>query len=315
MTTSEPQLIKVIDSHTGGEPTRVVIDGFPDLGGGSLTAQRDCFRQEFDHLRAAIVTEPRGHAAVVGALLLPPVTAGCDAAVIFFNNVGLLGMCGHGMIGVVRTLEFLGRTSPGEIRIETPAGIVTAELNAAGEVTITNVPSYRFRQNVAVDVPDFGAVTGDIAWGGNWFFLINEHEYELSLANLTPLMNFTTAVKNALAAAGITGHDGAAVDHIELFSPTPTADSRNFVLCPGNEYDRSPCGTGTSAKLACLLADGKIKEGQVWHQESIIGSIFKGSVRRVGDAIIPRISGTAFVTAETTLILDPNDPFRFGFGG
>lgn len=304
--------IRAIDSHTGGEPTRVIIDGFPDLGGGSMAERLEVFRRDHDHLRTAIVCEPRGHDAIVGALLCEPVDASSAAGVIYFNNVGYLGMCGHGTIGLVKTLEYMGQISSGTHTIETPVGKVDAELNANGSVTITNVPSYRHAKDVTVDVPAYGLVTGDIAYGGNWFFLIGKHNLKIELANLEALTDFTVAVRSALIANKITGKDGAEIDHVELFSPTPNADSRNFVLCPGLEYDRSPCGTGTSAKLACLVADGKLKEGETWRQESLIGSWFEGKVRIDGGQIIPIIRGTAHVTAEIEMIFDDDDPYRFG---
>lgn len=306
------QKIKVIDSHTAGEPTRVVIEGFPKLNGETIAEQREDFKQNFDYLRNAIVNEPRGHSAIVGALLCEPIDKTCDAGVIFFNNVGFLNMCGHGTIGLVKTLEFLRKISVGKTRIETPVGIVEADLDADGFVTITNVPSYRFAKDVEVEVKNFGKVKGDIAWGGNWFFLVENHPFEVNLNNLQELTNFASNIRNSLTQHNITGKDGAEIDHIELFSKTPTADSRNFVLCPGIEYDRSPCGTGTSAKLACLYEDGKIKSGEIWQQESIIGSSFEGKVKIVDGKIIPNIRGNAFITADITLVLDENDPFRFG---
>lgn len=306
------QRIRAIDSHTGGEPTRVIVGGFPDLGTGTMAERLDVFRREYDDLRSAIVCEPRGHDAVVGALLCEPVNADSAAGVLFFNNVGYLGMCGHGTIGLVKTLEYMGRITAGTHKIDTPVGTVEAELGADGIVTITNVPSYRYAKDVVVAVPSRGNVTGDIAYGGNWFFLIGEHPLSIDLANLERLTDFSVAVRNALIAQNITGADGAEIDHIELFSPTPTADSRNFVLCPGLEYDRSPCGTGTSAKLACLYADGKLNEGDVWRQESVIGSVFEGSVKIEGDKLIPIIRGTAHVTAELELLLNQSDPYRFG---
>lgn len=304
--------IIAIDSHTGGEPTRVITDGFPDLGVGTMAERLEVFRRDHDHLRTAVVCEPRGHDAIVGALLCEPVDASSAAGVIYFNNVGYLGMCGHGTIGLVKTLEYMGRISTGTHTIETPVGKVDAELNADGSVTITNVPSYRLAKDVTVDVPAYGLVTGDIAYGGNWFFLIGEHNLKIELANLESLTDFTVAVRSALIANKITGKDGAEIDHVELFSPTPNADSRNFVLCPGLEYDRSPCGTGTSAKLACLFADGKLKEGETWRQESLIGSWFEGKVRIDGGQIIPIIRGTAHVTAKIEMIFDDIDPYRFG---
>lgn len=306
------QRIRVIDSHTAGEPTRVVIGGFPDLGSGSLGDRVETFRRNFDELRNAIVNEPRGHAAIVGALLCEPVDKTCDAAVIFFNNVGFLKMCGHGTIGLVKTLQFLGKITTGKTRIETPVGIVEADLDSDGFVTIANVPSYRFAKDAEVEVEGFGKVKGDIAWGGNWFFLVEEHPFDLQLKNLQQLTDFTSKIREALTNNQITGADGQEIDHIELFSKSETADSRNFVLCPGIEYDRSPCGTGTSAKLACLYEDGKLKEAETWTQESIIGSQFEGKIAIVDGKIIPHIRGNAFITAEIELILDENDPFKFG---
>ncbi|CAN5579352.1 4-hydroxyproline epimerase [soil metagenome] len=309
---SDDQRIRAIDSHTGGEPTRVVTAGFPDLGDGSMAERLEIFRREHDKLRSAIVREPRGHDAVVGALLCEPVDPNSAAGVIFFNNVGYLGMCGHGTIGLVKTLEHMGRISTGTHQIETPVGTVEAMLEDDGSVTITNVPSYRYAKNVAVDVDGYGVVTGDVAYGGNWFFLIGEHPMTLELRNLEQLTDFSARVRDALVKNNITGEGAAEVDHIELFSPTPSADSRNFVLCPGIEYDRSPCGTGTSAKLACLHADGKLKPGETWRQESIIGSVFEGTVNIVDGKFIPSIRGSAFVTAEIELILNSDDPFCYG---
>jgi 4-hydroxyproline epimerase len=306
------QRIRVIDSHTAGEPTRVVVDGFPHLGNGPVAGRLENFRLNFDRLRNAIVNEPRGHSAIVGALLCEPFETSCDAGVIFFNNVGFLKMCGHGTIGLIRTLEFLKRIRPGKTRIETPVGIVQADLDTDGFVTISNVPSYRLATNVEVEVENCGVVRGDVAWGGNWFFLIEEHPFDLKPENLQVLTAFTAGIRRALAKNGITGANGQEIDHIELFSKSATADSRNFVLCPGIEYDRSPCGTGTSAKLACLYEDRKIKEGEIWRQESLIGSHFEGYVKIVDGKIIPHIRGTAFITGDNDLILDPNDPFCFG---
>jgi 4-hydroxyproline epimerase len=306
--------IGVIDSHTGGEPTRLVVTGGPDLGEGSLAERLERFRSEHDRFRSAIVNEPRGSDVMVGALLCDPVDSGCAAGVIFFNNVGYLGMCGHGTIGLVATLAYMKRIGPGEHRIETPVGTVSAVLHESGEVTVNNVASYRSEANVAVDVPGYGEVRGDIAWGGNWFFLVRNHTLELILQNVDQLTDFTWAIRQALRDHGIAGADGKEIDHVELFGPSqlPGADSRNFVLCPGKAYDRSPCGTGTSAKLACLFADGKIREGQTWKQESIVGSVFEGSVKVRDGKVYPSIKGSAFVNAEAELVLDPRDPLCMG---
>lgn len=308
------QRIRVIDSHTEGEPTRVIIEGGPDLGGGPLAERRERFRRDFDSFRSAVVNEPRGSDVYVGALLVPPADPTCATGVIFFNNVGYLGMCGHGTIGVVVTLAHLSRLKPGLHRIETPVGIVTAELHESGDVSVANVPSYRLEKNVAVDVEGYGRVHGDIAWGGNWFFLVNDHREAIELRNAERLTELTWAIRQALEANGIRGRDGAVIDHVELFGPADRAgaDSKNFVLCPGKAYDRSPCGTGTSAKMACLYQDGKLKPGALWRQESIVGSLFEGSVRVIGDQIQPTIRGSAFVNSEATLILDEKDPFCWG---
>jgi 4-hydroxyproline epimerase len=290
----------------------VVVEGGPQLGGGSMAARRDLFQRGFDQYRSAVVNEPRGSEVVVGALLQEPQDKSCAAGVIFFNNVGYLGMCGHGTIGLVETLAHQGRLGPGEHRIETPVGIVSATLHANGEVSVTNVPSWRAKKDFTVQVPGIGPVTGDVAWGGNWFFLIQSHGLELTLKQADLLTDYSWRVRQAVNAQGC-----PEVDHVELFGPptVPGARSRNFVLCPGKAYDRSPCGTGTSAKLACLAADGKLEQGMTWVQESIIGSVFEGKFSwqdREQGRIIPVIKGRAFVTAESTQLLEPQDPFCWG---
>jgi 4-hydroxyproline epimerase len=306
--------VQVIDSHTAGEPTRVVVNGGPDLGRGSLTERLACFRERFDHFRSGVVNEPRGSDVVVGAILLEPFDPTCEAAVIYFNNVGYLGMCGHGTIGLVKTLEYIGRFGPGEHRIETPSGVVTTTLHASGKVTVENVPAYRLRHGVSVDVPGYGAVTGDVAWGGNWFFLANVPDLSLALTNVTELTKCAQMIKATLASSGITGANESEIDHIELFgSPEASeANSRNFVLCPGNAYDRSPCGTGTSAKMACLYADGRLSPGTVWRQEGILGTYFDGSISVNDGQVVPSITGEAYITAEARLLFAEKDPFRWG---
>jgi 4-hydroxyproline epimerase len=306
--------VRVIDSHTGGEPTRVVIDGGPDLGTGPLTERRTTLRERFDWFRSAVINEPRGSDVLVGALLTPPTDSACCAGVLYFNNVAYLGMCGHGTIGLVVTLLRLGRVRAGSYRLETPVGVVGFETDGSHRVTIENVPSFRLRKAVSVDVAGVGRVTGDVAWGGNWFFLIDGDGLELDLRHVERLTDFTVRVREQLVRQGVTGADGAEIDHVEVSGPAHDAANhgRNFVLCPGTAYDRSPCGTGTSAKLACLYADGKLRPGDIWRQESIVGSVFEGSVRVADGQVIPRITGSAFVTAEATLILDPADPFRTG---
>jgi 4-hydroxyproline epimerase len=305
--------ISIIDSHTGGEPTRLIIGGGPDLGQGPLSERLARFREHFDHLRSAVVCEPRGSDVIVGAILCEPHAPDCVAGVIFFNNVAYLGMCGHGMIGVIASLAHMGRISAGRHRVDTPVGVVEAELHADGSVTIDNVPSYRSRRAVRVQVAGHGEVCGDVAWGGNWFFLVGDHGMELRTAHVDQLTAFSSAVRDALEANGITGDNGALIDHIEMYAPSRAqADCQNFVLCPGKAYDRSPCGTGTSAKLACLAADGELEEGALWRQESVIGSVFEARYRRDGDRIRPSIRGKAWVNAQGTLLFDESDPFVWG---
>ena len=306
------QTVRGVDSHTGGEPTRLVLEGGPDLGGGPLAERLQRFRDHFDAYRSAIVNEPRGSDPLVGALLVKPHRGDCGLGVIFFNNVGYLGMCGHGTIGLIASLKHLGELAPGAVKIDTPVGAIEANLSVDGRISVDNVASYRAAQRVAVEVPGIGKVTGDVAWGGNWFFLISEHGQSIDLPHVEALTDFTWRVRAAINTQGY-----PLVDHIELFAPANVhgAHSRNFVLCPGKAYDRSPCGTGTSAKLACLAADGKLSEGEDWIQESLIGSTFVGRYRwsdRSKGEIVPTITGTAHVTGESLLRLDPEDPFCWG---
>ena len=344
--------VRVIDSHTGGEPTRVVVEGGPDLGRGSMAERRLLFQEKFDEFRSAVVNEPRGSDVIVGALLCEPVDPACVAGVIFFNNVGPLWMCGHGTIGLGVTLGHLGRIKAGTHRLETAVGLVAFDYDGASRVSFENVPSYRSAKDVTVDVEGLGSVTGDVAWGGNWFFLVDAAKnlflnlphgektphplpttaaavpepgrvdnsqaacspVAFGLTDVERLTDIAWRIRLALHRNGIAGADGGEIDHIELFGPPddPANHSRNFVLCPGRAYDRSPCGTGMSAKLACLYADGKLQPGEVWRQESILSSVFEGSVRLDGNQIIPRVTGTAYINAEATLLLDPADPFQMG---
>jgi 4-hydroxyproline epimerase len=314
--------IRVIDSHTGGEPTRVVVSGGPDLGDGDMALRRQRFRDEHDAWRRALVNEPRGSDVLVGALICVPVDPRIACGVILFNNVGYIGMGGHGTIGLVATLAYLGRLKAGEHRIETPVGIVTTTLHDDGSVTVANVPSYRYAAKVRVDVPGHGIVHGDVAWGGNWFFLCSDHGLRLEAGDVGELTAFASRVHAALKRQGVTGREGAEIDHVELVGPPADArnHARNFVLCPGGAYDRSPCGTGTSAKLACLAADGKLAPDARWRQESVIGSVFTAHYRRPAqalpdlpaNAVLPMIHGRAHVTLDANLVFDPADVFAWG---
>jgi 4-hydroxyproline epimerase len=304
--------IHVIDSHTAGEPTRTVVSGFPDLGGGTVSDQLHTLRHHHDAYRSAVINEPRGHDVLVGALLCPSPRPECLTGVVFFNNTGYLGMCGHGMIGVIVTLQHLDRLQPGRCLIDTPVGVVEATPEGGGVVALTNVDAYREARDVVIQVPGYGSMTGDVAWGGNWFFLAKGTGESLELDNVSRLSDLAMRVRSAINAQGY-----PLVDHVEFFGPPgqPANHSRNFVLCPGGAYDRSPCGTGTSAKLACLAADGVLEEGATWNQEGILGTHFAGSftwIDRGRGTIRPRISGRAHVTAESVLLQDPDDPFAWG---
>ena len=306
------QKVTVIDSHTAGEPTRIVVAGGPDVGTGPLDQRRDRFQRECDRFRSAVVNEPRGSDVMVGALLVEPHEKNCAAGVIFFNNVGVLGMCGHGTIGLIVTLAHMGKIKPGEHRIDTPVGVVTATLHHSGEVSVANIPSWRAQKAVSIEVPGIGPVVGDVAWSGNWFFLIEKHGKELKLGNVDDLTDYCWRVRQAVNAQGF-----PEVDHVELFSHIDgvALGSRNFVQCPGKAYDRSPCGTGTSSKLACLAADGKLQPGETWVQESIIGSRFTGKFQWLDQAsgkVAPVITGRAYINAEATQLLDEQDPFCWG---
>jgi 4-hydroxyproline epimerase len=315
------QTIEVIDSHTGGEPTRLVVKGGPDLGDGPLDARVERFRNDFDQYRSAIVNEPRGSDTWVGALLCQAHRADCQLGVIFFNNIGYLGMCGHGTMGLIASLAHTGAITPGAVKIDTPVGAVQARLHVDGEIEVDNIASFRSAAHVTVAVPGIGPVTGDIAWGGNWFFLVTAHpadnspRWQLQASNIDALTDLTWRIRQAVNAQGF-----PAVDHVELFAASPRANvgSRNFVLCPGKAYDRSPCGTGTSAKLACLAADGKLAEGDLWVQESIIGSTFAARYRwldRAKGEIAPTLIGRAYVTSQARLHLASADPLCWGIRG
>lgn len=308
--------MRAIDSHTGGQPTRVIIEGGPDLGGGSLEDQLRCLAEEHDDLRRRTILQPKCSEEMVGALLCQSPNPECTAGVIFFNNAGYLGMCGHGTIGLAVTLAYLGRLPLGTHLIDTPSGTVRVELKSDNEVAVENVPSYRLHKDIGLWIDGVGEVRGSVAWGGNWFFLAEKCPVEFSRNNIPELTKVASAIKRGLVENAIFGADGAEIDHVELFasSPDPDVDSRNFVLCPGLAYDRSPCGTGTSAKIACLAEDGELMPGEQWVQESIVGSRFVGSYRRSSNGrVIPSITGSAHIIGDIKLIEQSGDPFAQGF--
>lgn len=306
--------IDIIDTHTAGEPTRVVTAGLPDLGRGSMAERLQRFRTQHDRWRRAVVLEPRGSDTVVGALLLEPEDSRACTGVIFFNNVGYLGMCGHGSMGVVRALQQLGRIGPGKHFLETPVGMTGVELFDDGRIAISNVESYRLTAHVELNIPVYGKICGDVAWGGNWFFITHDCPCPLQLTHLHQLTTYAEAIRAALAQERVTGADGAEIDHVEINGPSAYAgaDAGNFVLCPGMAYDRSPCGTGTSAKVACMAADGSLARGRIWRQAGILGTVFEASYQPGKRGVHPCIVGSAWVTAMGQQLIDPADPLAWG---
>jgi len=308
--------IKYLDSHTGGEPTRVILEGGPDLGSGPLSERAERLMLHFDGFRRSVIEEPRGWDALVGALLCKPHDPSCETGVLFFNNVGYLGMCGHGTIGLAVTLKSIGAINPGVFRLETTVGVVEVELLDDHRAAVRNVPSRRYREGVNLRVAGYGTLQGDVAWGGNWFFVVKQSPLPLERKRIRELTELSLRIRTALEEEGITGEGGALIDHIELCGPpsTEVADGKNFVLCPGGAFDRSPCGTGTSAKLACLAADGFLEPGDTWIQESIVGSLFEASYEDCEEScILPTIVGSAYETARGELLFAEQDPFARGF--
>jgi len=314
-----PARLRVIDSHTLGEPTRLVIDeawaGLP-LGAGSVRQRRDVFRERCDHLRRALVADPRGVEALVGVVLVPPADPGCDLGAFYFNRVGYLDMCGHATLGLAVSLGHLGRITPGAFRLETPAGIVGVEWHGGTAATFQGVPPRRIHRDLAVTLDDGATVTGDVATSGLWFFISRDHGLPLEPAAIPRLREKAWAIRRALEAAGITGDAGETIDHVVLLGPAhePGHDARNFVLCPDGAFDRSPCGTATSALVGCLHEDGRLAEGTVWRQESILGGLYEATIRRVGGVLVPSVRGNAWVSAETMLQFAADDPYRTGLG-
>ena len=312
--------LQFIDSHTGGEPTRVLLEGIPRPSEAGIMEWHRVTSKDYGWLLAAAVNEPLGSDILVGAAYWPSIDKATAGDVMFFNNVGMLGMCGHGTIGLVVSLAHIGVLEPGHHVLQTPVGEVRALLRSDGKVRVENVPAYRYRKDVAIEVPGYGNFTGDVAWGGNWFYIVEHEQDRIDLANRDFLTELCWAIRGELRACGITGRDGAEIDHIELASTrdaAPGNNSRNFVLCPGKVYDRSPCGTGTSARMACLAADGAFAPGDVWRQESITGSVFEGSYESGGIDeegiawIKPLITGSAQVTAIGSLLVDEAERAAF----
>ncbi len=316
-----PERLRVIDSHTIGEPTRVVIDDALvaglDLGAGSVRERRDRFRERCDHVRRGLVGDPRGAVAMVGVILVPPADPACRFGAFYVNRVGYLDMCGHATIGLAVTLGSQGLIEPGCFRLETPAGIVGATWHGGGEASFECVPPRRIHKGLSIACDDGSRVIGDVATSGLWFFICRDHGLPVEPASIAELTACAWSIRRGLEARGITGDRGEVIDHIVLLGPPRAAgnDGRAFVLCPDGAFDRSPCGTGTSALVGCLLEDGVLAEGTIWRQESVLGGVYEASVRRAGDALIPTVRGRAWLTAESTLCFASDDPYRMGLDG
>lgn len=316
-----PERLRVIDSHTIGEPTRLVIDeslvAGLDLGGGSVRERRDRFRERYDHVRQALVGDPRGTVAMVGVILLPPADPSCRFGAFCINRVGYLDMCGHATIGLAVTLGHLGRIEPGSFRLETPADVVGVTWHGGGEASFECVPPRRITKSLALACDDGARVTGDVATSGLWFFICRDHGLPVDSAGIPALTARAWAIRRALDARGITGTGGAVIDHVVLLGPPRDARNhgRAFVLCPDGAFDRSPCGTGTSALVGCLFEDGQLAEGHTWRQESVLGGVYEASIRRVGGMLVPTVRGSAWLTGETTLHFAGDDPYRTGIEG
>lgn len=332
------RIVHVVDSHTAGEPTRVVTGGLPNVPGATMADKRAFLRQHCDALRSGLVCEPRGHDAIVAAYLLPPCDPTAHAGVVFANDVGYLGMCGHGAIGVATTLLAMGMVAPAsadgdtEIRLDTPVGTVVAQVavrdGRPGAVRLRNVPSFLHARDVEVPVEGIGRVTVDVAWGGNWFAILPEDELGVAVEpeRLPALLERTMAVREALIRHDVFGFDPATgapqeIDHVEVYRvlrhPDARVATRTMTLCPGRAYDRSPCGTGTSAKIATLHARGEIAPGDVFVNQSVIGTEFRArilAVDRDGDRtlVTPEIEGQAWITGLQQLVFDPTDPLKSG---
>jgi 4-hydroxyproline epimerase len=318
MSPQAPRHVRVIDSHTIGEPTRLVLDDAflhgLDLGTGSVRSRRDVFRSRYDHLRRALVADPRGVEAMVGVILVPPSDPTCDFGALYCNRVGYLDMCGHATIGLAVSLGHIGRIKPGAFRLETPAGIVGVEWHGGSEASIQSVSPRRIHRMLSIACRDGTTVNGDVATSGLWFFICRDHGIPVVPDAIPRLLEKAWMIRRSLEAAGITGDAGEPIDHIVLMGQAldPANSARNFVLCPDGAFDRSPCGTATSALVGCLYEDGHLDEGAAWRQESILGGLYESSIRRQGGVLIPTVRGRAWITAEATLHFAEDDPYRTG---
>jgi 4-hydroxyproline epimerase len=322
-----------IDAHTCGNPVRVVSGGGPQLQGASMSERRQHFLKEFDWIRTGLMFEPRGHDMMSGSILYTPTREDCDVGILFIETSGCLPMCGHGTIGTVTVAIENGLVkpkTPGTLRLETPAGLVIAEYNQVGEyvesVRLTNVPAFLHSEDLAIDCPDLGPIKVDVAYGGNFYAIVEPQENYRDMADFTAgdLVRMSPILRKRMNEKYTFQHpDNPTIKGLSHILWTgkpkhPEADARNAVFYGDKAIDRSPCGTGTSARMAQLAGKGKLKVGDSFVHESIIGSLFKGKVvkeAKVGNhaAIIPSIEGWARVTGYNTIFIDDRDPYKHGF--
>ena len=322
-----------VDGHTCGNPVRLVAGGGPRLDGSTMMERRAHFLAEYDWIRKGLMFEPRGHDMMSGSILYPPTRADCDIGILFIETSGCLPMCGHGTIGTVTmALEhgLMTPRTPGLLRLDTPAGLVVAEYRQDGqfveEVRITNVPSFLYAEALEVECPDVGPLRVDVAYGGNFYAIVDPQENFRDIADHSAgdLIAWSPVLRERLNEAYSFAHpENPAIDRLThiLWTGAPTvegADARNAVFYGDKAIDRSPCGTGTSARMAQLHAKGRLKTGDGFVHESIIGSLFKGRVEQevtVGGraAIVPSIGGWARMTGLNTIFIDDRDPFAHGF--
>ncbi|MCX7884843.1 MAG: proline racemase [Caloramator sp.] len=326
--------INAVDSHTMGEPTRIVIGGVPVIPGKTMPEKKAYLEKNLDHIRTAIMHEPRGHKDMFGSIITQPTKEEADLGIIFMDGGGYLNMCGHGSIGALTVAVELGMVPVKEpytdVVLEAPAGLVKGKVKVedgkAKEVSIVNVPSFLYKQDVEVDVPEVGKLTIDISFGGSFFALVKSSDIAIDIctSNAQKLcdvgMKILKAVNEQVKVQHPVLEHIKSVDLVEIYGPAknPKATLQNVVVFGQGQVDRSPCGTGTSAKLATLYAKGQLKINEEFIYESITGTMFKGRVleeTKVGDykAIIPEITGSAYITGFNQFIIDPEDPLKYGF--
>ena len=323
--------IYAVDTHTEGQPTRIIISGLPKIKGSTMIERKNYLQKNYDFIRKSLLHEPRGHKDMFGAIITPPIHEEADFGIIFIDDGGYLDMCGHGTIGVMTAAVETGLVKPvepvNEVNVDTPAGLIKGKAKVKGkyveEVTIKNVPSFLYKKNVKIHVDEIGKIKVDISYGGNFFALVDADEIKIpiELKNIEKLTKIGLEIRDKINKKVKVKHptqDITSVDLVEIYKHKGKNRCKNVVIFGAGQFDRSPCGTGTSAKLADLYTRGEIKENEVFINESITGSVFKGKIvgfTKVGkfNAVIPEITGRAWITGFNHYVIDPKDPLKYGF--